>query len=99
MATRRTTGPARTPESPQPAAEKSAPRRRAGSETPAPASGAAAAAHITVSEEARRAMIEQAAYLRAERRGFAPGGEAEDWLAAEEEVDALLRAGHGRPPQ
>lgn len=94
MATRRTPGPARTPESPPPAAEKAAPRRRAASGT-APA----AATPITVSEEARRAMIEQAAYLRAERRGFAPGGEAEDWLAAEEEVDALLRAGHGRPPQ
>lgn len=94
MATRRTPGPARTAEPPQPAAEKAAPRRRAASETPA-----AAAAHITVSEEARRAMIEQAAYLRAERRGFAPGGEAEDWVAAEAEVDALLRAGHGRVPQ
>jgi hypothetical protein len=41
-------------------------------------------------------MIAQAAYLRAERRGFAPGGEAEDWLAAEAEVDALLKAGQGR---
>ncbi|MHB8815069.1 MAG: DUF2934 domain-containing protein [Steroidobacteraceae bacterium] len=96
MATRRTTGPARTAEPPQPAADKAAPRRRAASETPA---AAADAAHITVSQEARRAMIEQAAYLRAERRGFAPGGEAEDWLAAEAEVDALLRAGHGRAPQ
>jgi hypothetical protein len=93
MATRRTTGPARTAEPSQPAAEKAAPRRRAAAQTPA------AAAHVTVSEEARRAMIEQAAYLRAERRGFAPGGEAEDWLAAEAEVDALLRAGHGRAPQ
>jgi hypothetical protein len=39
-------------------------------------------------------MIAEAAYLRAERRGFAPGYEAEDWLAAEAEVDALLRADH-----
>ncbi|HEV2268954.1 MAG TPA: DUF2934 domain-containing protein [Steroidobacteraceae bacterium] len=54
---------------------------------------------MTVSEEARRAMIAQAAYLRAERRGFAPGHEEEDWLAAEAEVDALLRAGNGRLPQ
>jgi hypothetical protein len=44
-------------------------------------------------------MIAQAAYLRAERRGFAPGGDLEDWMAAEAEVDALLRAGNGRPPQ
>jgi hypothetical protein len=40
----------------------------------------------------RRQMIAEAAYLRAERRGFAPGGELEDWLAAEAEVDALLAA-------
>jgi len=31
-----------------------------------------------------------AAYFRAERRGFAPGGDMEDWLAAEVDVDALL---------
>jgi hypothetical protein len=52
-----------------------------------------------VSAEDRRAMIAQAAYLRAERRGFAPGQEAEDWLAAEVEVDALLKLGHGGPAQ
>ena len=28
-------------------------------------------------------MIAEAAYLRAERRGFAPGHEHEDWFAAE----------------
>jgi Protein of unknown function (DUF2934) len=52
-----------------------------------------------VSAEDRRAMIAEAAYLRAERRGFAPGQEAEDWLAAEVEVDALLKLGHGGPAQ
>lgn len=46
---------------------------------------------IQVSAEGRREMIAQAAYLRAERRGFAPGLETEDWLAAELEVDALLK--------
>lgn len=97
MATRRTTGSVRTAESPQPA-EKAAPRRRAEPVKPTtPDSGASTA--ITVSEDARRAMIAQAAYLRAERRGFAPGGEIEDWMAAEAEVDALLRAGNGGPPQ
>jgi hypothetical protein len=40
-------------------------------------------------------MISEAAYLRAERRGFSPGYELDDWLAAEAEVDALLRAGQG----
>ena len=43
--------------------------------------------------EARHALIAEAAYLRAERRGFAPGQETEDWLAAEVEVDTLLRVG------
>lgn len=42
-------------------------------------------------------MIAEAAYLRAERRGFSAGGEEEDWLAAEKEVDALLSAGQGGP--
>ena len=40
--------------------------------------------------EQRAALIAEAAYFRAEKRGFAPGHEAEDWLAAEAEVDALL---------
>jgi len=31
--------------------------------------------------------------LSAERRGFEPGYEAEDWLAAESEVDAALMLG------
>lgn len=40
--------------------------------------------------EDRLRMIAEAAYFRAEQRGFAPGRELEDWLAAEIEVDALL---------
>jgi hypothetical protein len=43
-----------------------------------------------VSLEERYRMIAEAAYLRAERRGFEPGREVEDWLAAEGEVDRLL---------
>ena len=35
---------------------------------------------------AQHAMIAAAAYFRAERRGFEPGHELEDWLAAEAEV-------------
>ena len=46
-----------------------------------------------LSPEARHALIAEAAYLRAERRSFAPGHETEDWLAAEVEVEALLRVG------
>lgn len=35
-------------------------------------------------------MIARAAYYRAERRGFAPGEEVGDWLAAEAEIDRAL---------
>jgi hypothetical protein len=31
-------------------------------------------------------LIEEAAYYRAQRRGFAPGHELDDWIAAEAEV-------------
>ena len=62
-------------------------------------SAAAAPATAQVTAEARHALIAQSAYLRAERRGFAPGQEMEDWLAAETEVDVLLRVGHGGSPQ
>ncbi len=45
--------------------------------------------------EDRHASIAEAAYFRAEHRGFAAGHELEDWLAAEEEVDQRLM-GEGR---
>ena len=59
-----------------------------------PAAGAAAKTPVAVpvSEDVRRGMIAEGAFLRAERRGFAPGHEAQDWLDAEAEVDALLKA-------
>jgi hypothetical protein len=57
------------------------------------------AARVTLTIEARRTMIAENAYLRAERRGFAPGHETEDWFAAEAEVDALLKGAHGGSPQ
>jgi hypothetical protein len=41
----------------------------------------------------RDEMIAVAAYYRAERRGFAPGAELEDWLAAEAEIDGAAAAG------
>ncbi|MGH8301737.1 MAG: DUF2934 domain-containing protein [Steroidobacteraceae bacterium] len=37
----------------------------------------------------RHGTIARAAYLLAEARGFAPGYELDDWLAAEQELDAL----------
>jgi len=35
--------------------------------------------------------IAEAAYYRAESRGFEPGGETQDWLAAEAEILAQKR--------
>lgn len=45
----------------------------------------------------RHQMIAEAAYFRAEERGFAVGSEVEDWLAAEAEIDQLLNA--AKPPR
>lgn len=55
----------------------------------------ASAPQSAVSDDLRRAMIAEAAYFHAERRGFAPGAEEEDWLVAEGEIDALLKATGG----
>ena len=39
----------------------------------------------------RHRQIAELAYLKAKQRGFAPGHELEDWLAAEAEVDEASR--------
>lgn len=43
-----------------------------------------------VSLEDRRRLIAEAAYHKARQRGFAEGGELEDWIEAEAEIDAQL---------
>jgi hypothetical protein len=43
-------------------------------------------------EHVSKAMVAEAAYYIAEKRGFAPGRELDDWLQAEEQVEALTRA-------
>lgn len=73
--------PATSPE------KKRAPRRRAA----APA--AAANPPKFVDPTQRSALIARAAYFRSQSRGFAPGHEMADWLAAEAEVDAELLKG------
>jgi len=40
----------------------------------------------------REQMIAEAAYYRAEARGFQPGSEFDDWVAAEREIDAQIEA-------
>jgi hypothetical protein len=56
-----------------------------------------APSNVTTDSEARRAMIAEAAYYRAERRGFAPGFEMDDWLQSESELaaHALQKTTHG----
>lgn len=61
------------------------PPRAAPARKPRAATGA-----TEVGEDVRRQMIAEAAYLRAEQRGFDGGDPIEDWLAAEHEVDLLL---------
>jgi Protein of unknown function (DUF2934) len=93
MVTRRTSDPGKSPRQTaaiSAPAPKSSKRRADAGKTPAKVTTTTAA----VSADERRAMIALAAYVRAERRGFAGGSEAQDWLAAEKEIDALLS---GRP--
>jgi hypothetical protein len=40
------------------------------------------------SQDLRRRQVAEAAYYRAQKRGFAPGQEEDDWLAAEKEIAA-----------
>jgi Protein of unknown function (DUF2934) len=46
--------------------------------------------HSKVTVEERRKMIAEAAFIRAERRGFVGGDPNDDWLAAEREIDQIL---------
>jgi hypothetical protein len=45
---------------------------------------------IGISPRERHEMIAVAAYFRAERRGFAPGGEFRDWWEATVAIDRML---------
>ena len=42
--------------------------------------------------EAKRRLIAELAYFAAERRGFSPGYELDDWLEAEQEVESSIEA-------
>jgi hypothetical protein len=44
----------------------------------------------------RHDMIRDAAYFRAQARGFAPGKDLEDWIAAEQDVDELIVRRYGQ---
>jgi hypothetical protein len=83
---------AATPRRAAPAAPKAPPATPAAkaAAAPAPAATPKQAKRIEApTGEARYRWIAHAAYLRAERRGFAPGREVDDWLAAEAEFLAV----------
>lgn len=76
-------------------ASKQAPADKATPETPAKkptgkSKTGSKAKTGSVSAEQRWMMIAEAAYLKAEKRGFVSGHELEDWTAAEIEIDRLL---------
>ena len=48
------------------------------------------ASRNSVPQDQRRKLIAEAAYLKAERRGFRGGSPERHWLDAEAEVDAIL---------
>lgn len=52
-------------------------------------------ARKTVTPEEHRRMIAEAAYGKAEQRGFVPGYEEQDWREAEQEVATLIEHRHG----
>jgi len=77
---------------------KAAPKRAAAAATPTPAAVMAATVrnvsdapgHRSVSAAERARMIAEAAYYRAQRRGFSNGDPVRDWAEAEAEIDAML---------
>jgi len=70
--------------------EAAAPKKRA----PKPVVGKASRGDAD-----RQAMVAMAAYFRAQKRGFAPGHEMEDWFAAEVEVAELAAPAAAKKPR
>jgi len=75
------------------AAPASTPKTPAARTTPARNPRESGAKAKPVGTDQRRNYIEVAAYYIAERRGFIGGNEADDWAAAEAEIDRLLLEG------
>jgi hypothetical protein len=75
---------------------KKAPAKKAPAKKAAPKKAAtkpakqAKSSKLDITLEERWKMVAIAAYHRAEKRGFAPGNELDDWTAAEKEIDKLL---------
>ncbi len=74
-------------------APRKAAAKKAASQSSAPPAEISkpSASPVNISAEERWRMVATAAYHRAEKRSFQPGHEVEDWLAAEKEIDAVLK--------
>lgn len=79
---------AKKPATRKTAAKKPAAKKTSTRKTPAKRKKPATAS--AVSPEQRHNMIQENAYYRAESRGFEPGMEWDNWLLAEQEIDAIL---------
>jgi len=55
--------------------------------------------HPVPTSDQKHHMIEEAAYFRAERRGFTGGDPVEDWFSAEVEIEESLKALRKADPQ
>lgn len=89
-------------------ARQSAPKRPASTKPRSAAPKARgpkpAVATAAAGDADRQSMVAMAAYFRAQKRGFAPGYEMEDWVAAEAEIAGLdapaaVRKPRGRVPK
>jgi hypothetical protein len=97
-ATPKPQGTARTREGSSSTTKRSAAKSAAGAgavtTTPRPRRSAparqAADGATSLSAPEHHALVAQAAYFRAEARGFAPGRELDDWVAAEAEIRTLI---------
>jgi len=69
-------------------------RTTSGTQAGASAGATLRAVPMTGADERAR-MIAEAAYYLSEQRGFAPGHEVEDWLAAEQQIDTRIEDGRG----
>lgn len=85
MATTKKRSPAGKKTAAKPKAATRSKRTKSKSAAPDPS-----AEVMKITQEERWRMIAVAAYHKAEQRDFQPGGEVDDWLAAEREVDTLL---------
>ena len=80
---------------------RTAPHRAAASSKPPRKSKAnpdLAPSRAPATPDQRQSMVAEAAYYYAEHRGFVAGYELNDWLAAEDQIDATLAVGDTATP-